>query len=689
MITNRELSWLSFNQRVLQEAKDNSVPLLQRVRFLGIFSNNQDEFIKVRVANIVKSAQSKNSKKSKKVEEYSPRELLFEMNEQIENQQQEFISTYHSILKEMEREGIFVVNEKQLNSEQAVFCRNYFSSVVSMRLVPLILRKSTQIPFLPDNNIYHAVKMNEHKKMTDKYAIILIPVNSACPRFIELPSAPGRHDIIFLDDIIRLCLNDIFFMFKYDHIAAYTFKLMRDAELSMDDDISKSLMEKMEEGIESRMYGRPVRLIYDKEMPIDLLDVIASKLKLKPDQALEAGGRYHLMRNLMKFPHIRPDLENINPPSLQHPAIKRDESIFKVIEKKDIFLNYPYHTFNHCIDFLREAAIDPKVEAIYITLYRTAENSHVINALVNAAKNGKKVVVLIELMARFDEEQNVKNSEILHREGVKVIHGVNGLKVHGKLVLVEKKEGAANKGYAYIGTGNFNEETAKIYIDYGLFTCHQQIVSDVRIVFDFLMNNHRHFKCEKLMVAPYFMREQFKKLIQQEIKNAKKGKKASIYAKFNSLTDEEIIKLLYKASQAGVEIRLIVRGACCLQPELAELSENIRAISIVDQYLEHARLVIFHNGGDEKIIILSADWMTRNLDYRIEVGVPVLDKNIKETIKTIFHLQWADNVKARDLNSLKNNSYVGSSSEPIRSQTAIYQYYKDKNDNKKSLQNKT
>jgi polyphosphate kinase len=676
MINNRELSWLSFNQRVLQEAKDCSVPLLQRLRFLGIFSNNQDEFIKVRVADIVKSAQLKTRKKQRKFERYTPRELLIKMNEQIENQQKEFISTYQSILREMETEGLFIINEKQLSKTQELFCRNYFASVISMRLVPLILRKSTQIPFLPDNNIYHAIKMYDSKKSAAKYAIIRIPVSSACPRFIELPSAPGQHEIIFSDDIIRLCLNDIFFMFTYDRISAYTFKIMRDAEFSVDDDISKSLMGKLEDGIESRMYGRPIRMIYDREMPDDLLVTIASKLKLQSDGALDAGSRYHLMRDLMKFPNIRPDLENINPPALQHPAIKRDASILKVIRKKDVFLNYPYHTFNHFIDFLREAAIDPKVESIFITLYRTAENSHVINTLINAAKNGKKVVAVIELLARFDEEQNVKYSELLHREGVRVIHGINGMKVHSKMALVERKERSLKQQYAYIGTGNFNEITAKIYTDFGLFTCQPQIVSDVLKVFDFLMDNHRHFKCEKLLVSPYFMRHQFKKLIQQEIKNAQKGKKASIHAKFNSLTDEEMINLLYKASQAGVEVRLIIRGACCLQPEQKGLSENIRAISIVDQYLEHTRMVIFYNQGDEKIFILSADWMKRNLDFRFETGVPIEDKNIRETLKTLFQLQWSDNVKARDLNFFKNNTYIASTSpQTVRSQIAVYHYY--------------
>jgi len=677
MINNREISWLSFNQRVLQEAQDSTVPLMQRLRFLGIFSNNLDEFIKVRMANIVKLAQYKGSKNKKMIDDYTAKELLEILNNQIDTLQKSFADTYADILAEMESKGIYVINETQLDKEQELFCRNYFSSVVSMRLVPLILRKSIKIPFLPDSNIYHAVKMYGKDCVNAKYAVIRIPVSSACPRFIELPSQAGRKDIIFLDDIIRLCLDEIFFMFKCEKIEAFTFKLMRDAELTMDDDISKSLIEKMEDSLENRLHGRPIRLIYDREMPQDLLNIISSKLRLSAEEGLSGGGRYHLMRDLMKFPKVSPELENSNPPPLQHPSIKPNASILDVIRKKDIFLNYPYHTFNHFIDFLREAAIDPKVESIYITLYRTAESSKIINTLINAAKNGKNVVVLIELLARFDEGKNVENTELLHREGVKVIHGINGIKVHSKLVLIERKEGMKSKGYTYVGTGNFNESTAQIYVDYGLFTCNQAVVSDARAVFDFLMNTHKHFSCQKLLMAPYSMRSEFKKLILQEIKNAQKGQKAYIYAKFNSLTDEAMIKLLYKASQAGVEIRLIVRGAFCLLPNMKGLSDNIQAISIVDKYLEHARLVIFCNGGNEKTYILSADWMTRNLDHRVEIGVPIMDKNIKETLKKVFNIQWHDNVKARDLSISDSNNYVKSNKKKqIRSQTAIYDYYK-------------
>lgn len=675
MINNRDLSWLAFNERVLQEAQDKSVPLLQRLRFLGIFSNNQDEFIKVRVANIVRLSQMRGKKQPFFSGGYLAKELLPLVNTKVYEGQKKFSNIYAEVLSEMETQGIYVINEKQLNKRQKQFCHEYFSSVVSPLLVPLIIRKTTQLPFLRDNAIYHAVKMYAGKHSQSRYAIIQIPVSSSCPRFVVLPpSVKDRNEIIFLDDIIRFCLDEIFFMFNYKTVSAYTFKLMRDAQLTLDDDISKSLVEKMEAGLEGRLHGQPVRLIYDKEMPQDMLDILATKLKLKDRGELDAGGRYHLMRDLMKFPKVRLDLESQILSPLHHPDIKVFSSILKVIAKKDILLNYPYHTFNHFIDFLREAAIDPKVESIYITLYRTAERSKVINTLINAAKNGKKVVVLLELLARFDEEQNVEYSELLQKEGVKVIHGVNGLKVHGKLVLIERK----GKDFVYIGTGNFNENTAQIYSDFGLFTSNPQIASDARSVFDFLVNTHRHFTCKQLMVSPYYMRDQFYELIKKEIKNAQSGKKAYIYAKFNSLTDEDMINMLYKASQAGVDIRLIIRGACCLQPQVKGLSENIRVISIVDRYLEHARLAIFYNNGEEKVYALSADWMTRNLDRRVEVAIPIIDNRIKQNLLDFFNIQWSDNEKARDLAEFGENNYITrGDNPPCRSQLELYSYYKN------------
>lgn len=678
MINNRELSWLSFNERVLQEAKDQSVPLLQRMRFLGIFSNNQDEFLKVRVANLIRMASIKEFKKVKLTGGYIAEDLLELVNEKLAVLQQEFTNTYDEILLELQGHGIFVVNEYELNSEQKEFCRNYYSEIIAPRLVPILIKKSTKLPFFKDGNTYLAVQMIKGK--TSNIAIAEIPVSSACPRFVVLPSQTGRKDIIFIDDIIRLCLDDIFFMFNYDSITAHAFKILRDAQLNIDDDVSKSYVEKIEKSIEFRQHGTPIRLIYDKDMPKDVLDIISAKFGFKTNQFVNGTGRYHLMKDLMNFPRVDPTLESKNPKPINSSRVKHNSSILESIREKDILLNYPYHTFHHFIQFLSEAAIDQKVESIFITLYRTAERSKVLNALINAAKNGKKVTVLIELMARFDEEQNMESVALLQKEGVKILLGIEGVKVHSKLVLVERRERSQTRGYVYVGTGNFNEKTAQIYSDFGLFTANPQVAEDARAVFDFLENTHRKFTCKQLVVSPYFMRSRFERDIAKEIELAKKGKKAYIYAKFNSLTDEKMIKLLYKASRAGVKIKLIIRGACCLVPQLKGVSDNIEVISIVDKYLEHARMVIFGNGGDEKTYILSADWMTRNLDRRVEVGIPILDKSIQKTLKDVFKIQWSDNVKARvtDINGV--NSYVQDGSDlKIRSQVELYNYYLENN----------
>ena len=676
IINDRELSWLVFNDRVLQEARDKSVPLMQRLKFLGIFSNNQDEFVKVRVAKLIRLSRLKGLKGGQAAKARAAAEVLPQLYARMSASQERFDAVYHGILAEMAEIGINVVNERQLTEEQEKFCLDYYASVVSERIVPLLIRKTTKMPFISDGEIYLGVRMTGAKAKNVRYALIQIPVSSACPRFVELPSAEGRRDIIYLDDVIRLCLREIFFMFSCETISAHTFRVVRDAQIEMDGDISKSLMEKMEEGIENRYRGNPVRLIYDREMPEDLLSLLVSKLCLKGGPSLDPGGRYHLKRDLMKFPRVCPRLEEKLPAPLRHPAVAPFSSILKVVAKRDVMLHFPYHTFNHVIDFLREAAIDPKVENISITLYRTAEHSKVINALIGAAKNGKRVTVILELLARFAEGRNIEYADILQRAGVRVIDGVAGLKVHCKLILVERRERGGVKGYAYIGTGNFNESTAKIYSDFGLFTCRREIVCETRAVFDAIVS-HKPLACRELLVAPYNMRSRFEALVEEEIKNAQKGKKAYIRAKFNSLTDPEMINLLYRASRAGVKISLIVRGACCLQPGIAGVSENIRVISIIDIYLEHARMAIFCGGGEEKIFILSADWMTRNLNRRIEVGTPVYDPAIRRQLKEVFEMQWRDNVKARDMEIFGANEYAaGEKGRRCRSQLALHEFYK-------------
>ncbi|MDR2286084.1 MAG: polyphosphate kinase 1 [Prevotellaceae bacterium] len=670
ILNNKELSWLDFNGRVLQEAQDKNVPLIQRLRFLGIFSNNQDEFIRIHVANIVRTCNIKTGKKKLGVEETdiheSAKQLLTQINSCVSESQKIFEQVYNEILSGMETHNIYIVNEQQLNDNQKIFCRDYFSSIVAQRLIPLILKKNTGIPFLKDNSVYFVVKMITSKE-NNRYAIIRIPVNESCPRFVVLPSENEKTVIIFLDDIIRLCLDEIFFMFSYKSISAYTFRTLRDAYFSFDDDISKSLLEKMNTSLNKRLHGQPVKLIYDREMPADMLEFISTKFKLKENKDLSAGSRYHLLSDLMRFPKLRPDLEDAILTPLYSPDIKPFSSILKVIDTKDILLNYPYHTFNHFVDFLKEAAIDPKVDSIYITLYRLAENSKVINTLINAAKNGKTVVVVIELFARFDEEQNTVYSELLQKEGIKVIHGVRGIKIHCKLVLIRRK----NKGYVYVGTGNFNEATAQVYSDFGFFTADNQTVTDAKAIFGFLQSIPTRVSTKQLTVAPYYMRKQFEELIKNEIKNAQNGKKAYIYGKFNNLTDEKMIKLLNKASSEGVEIRLIVRSACCLSPQADD--SNIKVISIVDRFLEHARMMIFHNDGNEKVFIMSADFMLRNLDLRIEAGINITNGKIKKTLRDVFDIQWRDNIKARDM----QNNYVETeqNSEVYRSQLELYRYY--------------
>ena len=512
-----------------------------------------------------------------------------------------------------------------------------------------------------------------------RYAALQMPVSNDCPRFVVLPSDGNRTDIIFLDDIIRLFLDDIFFMFNYDNISAHTFKIVRDASLTIDEDVSKSLSEKMFQSISKREKGRPIRLIYDRDMPMDVLHIISQKSGFKSTEQLEPGSRYHLMRDLMKFPKVSPQLESTNLEPVLHPFINPFDSIFPAIKKQDILLCYPYHTFKHFIDLLREAAVDPRVQSIQITLYRTASHSKIISTLLNAVKNGKRVTAMVELKARFDEEQNIDNTDLLQNGGVKVIQSLEELKVHSKLLLIERSEGAnTTKGYVYIGTGNFNENTATVYSDFGLFTANQTIANDTRKVFDFLKNPHKRYEFKLLMVSPYYMRDQIEQLIDSEIKNVKKGKKAYINAKFNSLTDEKLIQSLYKASAAGVRIRLIIRGACCLRAGIKNLSENIEVRSIVDKYLEHARMIICCNGEKPVSYILSADLMTRNLNRRVEVGTPVLDKNIHATIEKYFDIQWKDNVKARQIASSYENKYVRKikADKKWRSQIELYKLFR-------------
>lgn len=667
-LINRELSWLEFNDRVMQEARDSSVPLIQRLRFLGIFSNNLDEFFKVRVASLRRTIEARGSKN--KVSD--SRALMAQIGEKVTAVGSAFDALYSQIESELALKNIYILSETEISKPAQDFARQYFANTVSPLIVPLHISRTKRIPLLEDDRIYFAVEITKK----DKHQYFVVEIPHQISRFLVLPAPEGQTHVMFLDDVIRLCLDEIFFMFDFTSAAAYTFKLTRDAEITLDDDISKSVMEKMELSLTARTAGRPVRLVYDGDMPDALLGLLMSKFGLKKGGNVNSGARYHQMRDLMKFPKIDPTLEYNIPQPIQHHNIRPFESILSVIASKDILLSYPYHSFNHFIDFLREAAIDPKVEAIYTTLYRVADRSRVVNALISAAKNGKKVVVLVELLARFDEENNLEWTDFLQRGGVKVINGVEGLKVHSKLVLVQRREKGELKGYTYVGTGNLNENTAKIYTDLGLLTSHAGIAADAMKVFDFLQHNHRRFDPRHLLVSPWSMRRTFEKLIEREIAAAKAGKEAYISIKLNSLTDEAMITLLYRASAAGVKVRMVVRSACCLMAGVKGVSENIAARSIVDMYLEHPRYALFCNGGNESAYIMSADFMVRNFDRRIEVGTPIYDKSIGRTLHDMFEIQWADNCKARDLASGESNEYVHNDSKTIRSQMAMYDYFK-------------
>lgn len=680
---NREISWLSFNERVLQEADDERNPLLQRVRFLGIFSNNLDEFFRVRVATMKRLVDI--GEKDKLISgDMTPQEVLDIIQLEVMSLQERFQSIYEKLLRELDMVGVHVIDELQLDEVQGEFAREYFTNELSPLIVPIMLGKKKSFPYLRDKAIYLAVKMtNSMGAPAIRYALLEIPVGDN-PRFVVLPKRQNLPDdiyIVIVDDIIRYCLDDIFFMFDFDHIEAYTIKITRDAELDIDDDISMSFMEKMEKSLKLRRKGQPVRLVYDKRMPKDLFNFVTRKMNLDEDDNLIPGGIYHNFKDFIKFPSVNPELEVKNPPPLIHRHIDVHSSIMQVIKERDILLHYPYQTFNHFIDFLREAAIDPNVKSISITLYRVADRSKVINALINAAKNGKRVTVLIELLARFDEKANLKWSDRLQEAGVRVIHGVPGLKVHSKIALVERLEYGRVRRYGYIGTGNFHEGTSEIYCDEGLLTANKLINDELVKVFEFLKHNFKRFNYRHLVVSPYTMRKQFMQMITTEMKNAKAGLPAFIYIKLNNLVDQGMINHLYSASKAGVDIRMVIRGICSAKIGEKGLSDNMQGVSIVDKYLEHSRFLIFCNGGDEQYYITSADWMTRNLDHRVEVACPVYDKSIQNELRTLFDIQWRDNVKARVLDPLQKNNYKNDSSiVKTRTQVEYYNYLRNLNE---------
>ncbi len=674
---SREISWLSFNERVLQEAEDKTVPPIERLRFLGIFSNNLDEFFKVRVATVKRMADF--GKESEILLGESPKKLFSRIHEIVLKQIFRFNEAYLKILEILEKHNVILVNENELSTEQGRFVKEYFHKRVQPHLVPLMLNKKSDFPHLRDKSIYLAVKLFVKAKNADPiYSIIEIP-SSVVPRFLLLPASAKKKSIILLDDVIRYCLSDIYHIYAPEKVEAYTIKLTRDAELDIDNDISQSLIENLSKSLKNRKRGAPVRLIYDELIPSDLHKFITNKLNIDKKDVLMPGGRYHNFKDFMNFPDIgNSKLEYKSMPPLPHHEIQANESILKRIKKKDILLHYPYQSYSHFIDLLREAAIDPEVVSIKIALYRVAKkHSQVINALINAARNGKAVTVLLELQARFDESNNIFWSDALKDFGVKVLFGVPGLKVHSKLCLIERNENGKLVAYANIGTGNYNEETAKVYSDISILTADANITTEVNNLFTFFEHNYLPFKYKHLILSPFSMRTWFTHHLNREIRNAKAGKEAYIILKLNNIMDAEVIDKLYMASNAGVKIKIIVRGVCSLIPGIPELSDNIEVISIIDRFLEHSRIYVFCNDEEPEYFISSADLMTRNIDHRIEVTCPIYDSTIKRHLKNILDIEWKDNVKARIIDEQQQNNYRETRSRlKHRSQFEIYKYFK-------------
>lgn len=675
-IYSRELSWLSFNERVLQEAADPSVPLLERIKFLGIFSNNLDEFFKVRVATIKRMIDIQ--ERNQKVEGEKPQKIMAEIQKKVIRLQEKNLQIWEQILEELRDESIYIINEQQLTPSQAEYVKEYFEEKVLPVLSPVMLQNVESFPLMKDKSIYFAVKLSK-KNAKPEYALVELPT-SAVSRFLVLPEENGTKFIILIDDVIRYCLRDVFPIFHFEKVEAYTIKLTRDAELDLDNDLSQSFLEKISKGVAGRKSGQPVRFVYDKDIPADLFNYVINQLGLDMDDNLIPGGRYHNFKDFMNFPMVGGS-HLVNPPShaVDHPDIKTDESILELISRKDILLHYPYQKFLHFINLLREAAMDPHVAEIKITLYRVAFTSKVVMALINAARNGKSVTVLFELQARFDEKTNIYWSKKLEEAGVNVLFGIKNLKVHGKLLLISRKENGKMQYYAGISTGNFHEGNASVYSDLTLLTKDNRITSDVIKAFELFNEYYKTYKFKYLLLAPNFLRKKLISLIDNEIKNARAGKNAYIIIKVNNLVDEIMVKKIYQAAQEGVKITLIVRGMCSIYTGSEEMSKNVEAIGIVDKFLEHSRIMIFCNNDKELYYISSADWMTRNLDHRIEVACPVFDPELQKEIRTIIDIQLQDNVKARIINDEQDNPYKRTDNpNQVRSQIELYNYYLQK-----------
>jgi len=675
----RDISWLSFNARVLQEANDKSVTLKDRIRFLGIFSNNLDEFFRVRVATLKRMVELIEKKKSLNIDIIdSPQTILDEIQKVVLKQQSEFNRIWSNINRELIKRKILIINDRKLNTEQKLFVREYFDNVVRPYIIPLMIENLPDLPYLRDKSLYLAIVMrNKQDAYHEKFSLIEIPSKSI-GRFIILPSSPGTKSIILLEDIIKFNLPVIFSHFKFNQFDAHVFKITKDAEIDLDQEVGINFVEKISKGIKNRRKGKPVRFVYDKDMNAELLDFLIQKLHLTRKSSIIPGGHIHNFRHFMDFPDVLVEKQE-RPKSFTHPAFKKFNQISEIVLQKDVLLHFPYHSFDPVIDMLREAAMDDDVISIKITAYRLASNSKVINALINAARNGKKVTVFLELKARFDEEANLEWKTAMEEEGVKVLVGIPNVKVHAKICIIQKRIDNKLVQYGFISTGNLNEKTARIYADHCLLTASKPLLMEVNKVFTYLetwqMGDKPIGKTRNLLISPINMRNTIIQLINNEIKFAKLGKPAKIIVKLNSLSDQLLLDHLYKALKAGVEVHLIIRGILTLKKDAEKLNAKLNAISIVDQYLEHARVMIFHNKGNEKVYISSADWMVRNLDHRIEVATPILDPRLKKELIDIINIQLKDNNKARILDEHLNNNYVPSvRKKTYKSQVETYHY---------------
>ena len=671
----KELSWLSFNERVLQEAADKTNPLIERMRFLGIYSNNLDEFYKVRFADLKRRILIGEEQGSPS----TPRHLLKKIQQRVLRADQEFDGLYNDLLLEMARNQIFLINERQLSPNQQGWLRHYFKHQLRQHVTPILINHDTDLTeFLKDDYTYLAVEIIRGEEI--RYALLEIPSDKV-PRFVNLPaeSPRRRKPMILLDNILRYCLDDIFKgFFDYDALNAYSMKMTRDAEYDLVTEMESSLLELMSSSLKQRLTAEPVRFVYQRDMPNAMVELLRGKLSISNYDSVVPGGRYHNFKDFISFPNVgKTNLVNKPMPQLRHIWFDGFRNGFDAIRNHDVLLYYPYHTFEHVLELLRQASFDPSVLAIKINIYRVAKNSRIIDAMIHAAYNGKKVTVVVELQARFDEEANIHWAKRLTEAGVHVIFSAPGLKIHAKLFLISRREGDEVVRYAHIGTGNFNEKTARIYTDYSLLTVDARITNEVRRVFNFIENPYRPVSFDYLMVSPQNSRRMLYQLIDEEIANAQQGIPAGITLKINNLVDKGLVDRLYTASSVGVKVNLLVRGMCSLIPNLEGISENIRVISIVDRYLEHDRVYIFENGGDKKVFLSSADWMTRNIDYRIEVAVAILDPVLKQRILDIIAILFSDTVKARIIDKELSNRYVPRGNRrKVRAQQAIYDYIK-------------